>query len=99
MKKSALIVALALTLFHFFTLAAFAWKTVEYAQVHCGSEKLFTVTNRELKSADERAHDIEDRLKRFSSDKTLDISQLNIRTGLDGVPVIMLANQPIVSVT
>ncbi len=76
-----------------------AAQDVEYCDVYVGTQKAFSVTNTRLLSAVERGEEINERIKRIVSDPSLDPSKLEIRSGLDGVPVIMLGNLPIVGVT
>lgn len=78
--------------------AVLAWQTVEYSDINVGTERLFSVTNTALKSADERADEINERLRRIVEDPDLNPAGLRIRVGMDGVPIIMLNDQQVVSV-
>lgn len=72
---------------------------VEYCDVHIGADKLFSVTNTNLVPALDRAQLIHDRLETIIADPTLDPAKLEMRTGIDGVPVIILGNTVLCSVT
>lgn len=76
-----------------------AFSDVEYCDVYVGTRKVFVVTNSHVLSAVERGEEINDRLKRIVKDPALDLSKLSVRSGLDGVPMIMLGNLPICEVT
>jgi Kef-type K+ transport system membrane component KefB/nucleotide-binding universal stress UspA family protein len=81
------------------TLAVFAWQPVEYGNVSLGTVQLFVITNTKLMSAAERAEQINDRLKSIVADPKLDPAKLEIRSGLDGVPVIMLGDLAVCTVS
>lgn len=78
---------------------ALAWDTVEYADVMLGPQKLFSVTNTKFMSAAQRAQTIASRLSRAMSDPTVNPAQLEIRRGLNDVPVITLADESICTAT
>lgn len=75
--------------------SAFAWQTVEYADVQLGQQKLFSVTSTNMLSATDRARGIHDRLEAMISDPAADPANLNLRTGIDGITVIALGQKPI----
>jgi len=77
------------------TQSAFAWQTVEYSDVKLGQKTLFSVTNTTLMSASDRAEEISDRLSSILSDPSADPSQLALRTGINGVPVVSLGDKTI----
>lgn len=72
---------------------------IEYYDVLVGSQKVFDVANTKLKSAAERGEEINDRIKRIVADPQTDTSKLQVREGLDGVPVIMLGSLIVCEVT
>jgi Kef-type K+ transport system membrane component KefB len=72
---------------------------IEYCDVYVGTRKVFVVTNSHVLSAVERGEEINERIKRILKDPELDLSNLSVRTGLDGVPMIMLGTLPICEVT
>ena len=72
---------------------------VEYCDVYVGTRKVFGVSNSRVLSAVERGEEINERIKRISKDPALDLSKLSVRSGLDGVPMIMLGNLPVCEVT
>lgn len=72
---------------------------VEYCDVHIGADKLFAVTNTSLIPAFDRAEQISDRIEQMVVDTSVDPSKLQVRTGIDGVPVIVLDNRVVCGVT
>ncbi len=72
---------------------------VEYCDVHIGAAKLFAVTNTPLIPAFDRAEQISDRLEMMVADQTVDPKKLQVRTGIDGVPVIVLDSKVVCGVT
>ncbi len=72
---------------------------VEFCDVYVGQEKIFSVTNTQMLSALERGEEINERIKTIVSDTTIDPNTMSIRTGMDGVPVIVLGNKVILGVT
>ena len=76
-----------------------AAETVEFCDVVVGSQKVFAVSNTNLMSAIERGEEINDRIKRIAVNPDSDPNALEVRSGLDGVPVIMLGSLPICGVT
>ena len=80
-------------------LAAGAWSTVEYCDVYLGSEKVFTVTNTAVLTATDRAQNITEHIQTILSNPNMNPEHLRLRTGIDGVPVIMLDNFAVCGVT
>ncbi len=72
---------------------------VEYCSVYIGADKVFTVTNTRLIPALERAEQISDRLQQIVTDPSIDPADFQVRTGLDGVPVIYIGNTILCGVT
>lgn len=70
----------------------------EFCDIYVGKEKIFSVTNTKLISALERGERINERLADIVQDKHADLNQLNIKTGIDGIPVIRLDESIICSV-
>jgi Kef-type K+ transport system membrane component KefB/nucleotide-binding universal stress UspA family protein len=79
--------------------AADAWREVEYCDVYVGPQKIFSVTNTAVMSATERAENITNTLQNIIANPKSNPDALGIRSGIDGVPVIMLDNLPICSIT
>ncbi len=70
----------------------------EYCDIYVGREKIFEVTNTRLVSALERGERINERLEDIVSDPHANLDLLNIKTGIDGIPVIRLDESIICSV-
>lgn len=70
----------------------------EFCDIYVGKEKIFSVTNTKLISALERGERINERLADIVQDKHADLNQLNIKTGIDGIPVIRLDESIICSI-
>lgn len=86
--KTCLRLSLALVCVWLANLPVCSQQIVTYADVSLGSQRLFSVTNTDTMSADERAQAIEDRLTDIISDPADYPGKLRLRTGLDGVSVI-----------
>ncbi|MCW5821554.1 MAG: cation:proton antiporter [Cyanobacteria bacterium TGS_CYA1] len=70
----------------------------EFCDIYVGKEKIFSVTNTRFISALERGERINERLEDIVADPRADLNQLNIKTGIDGIPVIRLDESIICSV-
>lgn len=81
-----------------FSGASFAFD-VEFCDVYIGSDKIFSVTNTHLLSAIERAERINERLESIVQDPSINPDDMEIRVGIDGVPVIFLGDSALCSVT
>lgn len=93
----AIILQFALLIFAF--VAPALSYDVEYCDVHIGADKLFAVTNTSLIPAFDRAEQISDRIERMVTDTSVDPTKLTVRTGIDGVPVIVLDDKVVCGVT
>lgn len=71
---------------------------VEYCDIYVGNEKVFSVTNTPLMPALERGEQINERIRNFVADSTLDPKDLEIRTGIDRVPVISYGDNVLLAV-
>lgn len=95
-RNSILIFAI-LVLAHIQVHAAFA--LVEYCDIYAGNEKIFAVSNTSILSAIERGEQINERMRHLVTDSGVDLSRIEVKTGLDGVPVIVLDGIVICGVT
>lgn len=76
-----------------------ALSRVEFYDVYIGDEKIFSVANTPLYPAAERGAQITARLNAIARDDSIDPSALEIRTGVDRVPVICIKDRVICGVT
>ncbi len=89
---------LFLALFWACMFASPVYSLVEYCDVYVGQEKVFQVTNTPFVSAIERGERINERIDDIVDDPKADLSLLNIKTGIDGIPVIRLDEKVICSI-
>ncbi len=94
--KPILTIVLAIFWFALATISAGA--ITEYCDVYVEHEKVFSVTNTRIVSAIERGERINDRIEDIVNDPETNLDQLNIKTGIDGTPVIRLDEKIICSV-
>jgi len=71
----------------------------EFCDIYAGDEKIFAVSNTQLLSAIERGENINERIRHLVTDSGVDLSKIQIRSGLDNVPVIELDGVVICGVT
>ncbi len=71
----------------------------EFCDVYVGQTKVFSVSNTKLMTALERGQLVNDSIQGIVDDPSAEPSQLCVRTGLDGVPVIYLKDKVVCSVT
>lgn len=72
---------------------------VEFCDIYAGDNKIFAVTNTQLLSAIERGEQINEKVRHLVTDSGVDLSRIEIKTGLDGVPVLELDGIVICGVT
>lgn len=72
---------------------------VEYCDIYVGHEKVFSVSNTQIMPALERGERINERIRNYLADKSLNPKEFGIRTGLDGVPVICYGDTVLLGVT
>lgn len=92
-----LVVTIVLAFFTVCSSAAFA--VDEFCDVYVGHSKVFSVSNTRLLPALERGQRVNDAIQSVIDDPDTNPSEFNVRTGLDGVPVIYLDDKVICSVT
>ncbi len=79
--------------------APLAQAITEYCDIYAGNNKIFAVSNTQLLSAIERGEHINERIHHLITDSGVDLSKVEVKTGLDGVPVIVLDDVVICGVT
>ena len=89
----------------FFIAAFFAFCTPgvfaaeEFCDVYVGNDKVFAVSNTKILSAVERSQLVMDTIQGVIDDSQADLEDLNVKVGMDGVPVIYLKDKVLCSVT
>jgi len=71
----------------------------EFCDVYVGNDKVFAVSNTKILSAVERSQLVMDTIQGVIDDSQADLEDLNVKVGMDGVPVIYLKDKVLCSVT
>ncbi|HNB23868.1 MAG TPA: cation:proton antiporter [Candidatus Melainabacteria bacterium] len=96
-KFCALLIAAFFSLFAFCSSGAFA--DDEFCDVYVGNDKIFAVSNTKILSAVERGQLVMDTIQGVIDDSQANLDDLNVKVGMDGVPVIYLKDKVLCSVT
>lgn len=84
----------------FFTISVSAgFASDEFCDVYVGNDKVFAVSNTKILSAVERGQLVMDTIQGVIDDGQANLDDLNVKVGMDGVPVIYLKDKVLCSVT